>query len=60
MHAGRILIARRPAGDRLAGAWEFPGGKLESGETPREGLRRELYEEFGIHTRIGPFFDRTE
>ncbi len=59
-HAGRILIARRPVGDHLAGAWEFPGGKLESGETPREGLQRELYEEFGILTRIGPFFDQTE
>ena len=60
MHAGRILIARRPAGDRLAGSWEFPGGKLESGETPRECLQRELHEEFGILTRIGPFFDQTD
>ncbi len=59
-HEGRILIARRPAGDRLAGLWEFPGGKLEPGETPREGLRRELNEEFGILTRIGSFFDQTD
>ena len=58
-HEGRILIARRPTGDRLAGFWEFPGGKLEIGETPRDCLQRELYEEFGIQTRIGPFFDQT-
>lgn len=57
---GQILIARRAAGDRLAGFWEFPGGKLEAGETPRSCLRRELHEEFGIHTRIGRFFDQTE
>ncbi len=56
----RILIARRPSDDRLAGLWEFPGGKLETGETPRDCLRRELWEEFGIRTRIGPFFDETE
>ena len=60
MHDGRILIARRPTGDRLEGFWEFPGGKLEDGETPGEGLKRELYEEFGINTRIGAFFAQTE
>ncbi len=59
-HKGRILIARRPRGDRLAGYWEFPGGKLEKGETPRACLKRELYEEFGIRTRIGPFIDQNE
>jgi 8-oxo-dGTP diphosphatase len=60
IHQGQILIARRAAGDRLAGFWEFPGGKLEADETPRSCLRRELHEEFGIHTRIGRFFDQTE
>jgi 8-oxo-dGTP diphosphatase len=60
VHQGRILIARRPAGDRLAGFWEFPGGKLEAGETARRGLQRELMEEFGIRTRIGRFYDQTE
>ena len=60
IHKGRILIARRPRGDRLAGYWEFPGGKLEKGETPQACLRRELYEEFGIRTRIGPFIDQNE
>jgi mutator protein MutT len=45
---GRVLIAERPAGKQLAGAWEFPGGKIEPGETPRQGLARELEEEIGI------------
>jgi mutator protein MutT len=45
---GRVLIAERPAGKHLAGAWEFPGGKIEPGETPRQGLARELEEEVGI------------
>jgi mutator protein MutT len=48
----RVLIAQRPAGKHLAGAWEFPGGKLEAGEAPAEGLRRELREEIGV--AIGP------
>jgi mutator protein MutT len=60
VHRGRILIARRPPGDRLAGYWEFPGGKLEAGEMPRACLKRELYEEFGIQARIGRFFDHTD
>lgn len=45
---GRILLARRTAGRDLAGAWEFPGGKVEAGESPREALARELHEELGI------------
>jgi len=45
---GRILLARRTAGRDLAGAWEFPGGKLESGETAFQALDRELHEELGI------------
>jgi len=48
---GRILLARRTAGRDLAGAWEFPGGKVEPGETPEAALGRELEEELGI--RIG-------
>jgi mutator protein MutT len=45
---GRVLIAQRPPGKHLAGRWEFPGGKLEPGESAREGLRRELEEEIGV------------
>lgn len=45
---GRVLIAQRPPGKHLAGAWEFPGGKLERGETRAAGLARELREELGI------------
>jgi len=48
----KILIAKRKEG-HLASKWEFPGGKLESNETPEDCLKRELYEEFGIDTKIG-------
>jgi len=43
-----VLIAQRPAGTHLAGLWEFPGGKIETGESPFEAVRRELREELGI------------
>ena len=48
---GRVLLARRTAGRDLAGAWEFPGGKVDPGETPRQALARELEEELGIHVQ---------
>ena len=53
---GRVLIAKRKKGWRFAGKWEFPGGKIESNETPEECLRRELREELDIETKIGDFF----
>ena len=49
--AGRVLLARRPAGKPMAGLWEFPGGKLDLGETPEVALVRELAEELGIAVR---------
>lgn len=48
---GRILVTDRPAGKDMAGLWEFPGGKVEPGETPEAALVRELAEELGIETR---------
>ena len=47
---GRVLLAQRPEGKSMAGLWEFPGGKVEGGETPEVALVRELYEELGIET----------
>lgn len=48
---GRVLVAQRPAGKELAGLWEFPGGKIEPGESPEQSLIRELREELGIDTQ---------
>jgi len=47
---GRVLLAQRPEGKSMAGLWEFPGGKVEEGETPEAALIRELHEELGIET----------
>jgi len=55
---GKVLIARRKPGKHMAGKWEFPGGKIEPGETPEESLVRELLEELAIHVRVGKFLCR--
>lgn len=47
---GRVLMAQRPEGKSMAGLWEFPGGKIEPGETPEACLIRELHEELGVET----------
>src|SRR5512145_1084375 len=57
---GRLLIAKRRQGGKFAGKWEFPGGKVERGETPEECLRRELEEELSIKARIGNLFCAVE
>lgn len=49
----QIFIARRKPGKSMAGKWEFPGGKLEHGETERACLQRELIEELGMHVKVG-------
>ena len=50
---GRLLVARRTAPPQFAGMWEFPGGKVESGEAPEAALHRELTEELGIQVKLG-------
>jgi 8-oxo-dGTP diphosphatase len=54
----KVLIGRRRTG-HFAGRWEFPGGKIEAGETPQACLKRELTEELGVESAIGPFLIST-
>jgi len=55
MNESMYLIAQRKRGSNLELLWEFPGGKIEENETPKECLKRELYEEFGIEAHIGEY-----
>lgn len=50
---GRVLLTQRKRGTHLEGAWEFPGGKVEAGEDPRDALARELVEEIGVDVSVG-------
>lgn len=52
INKGKIFIAQRNQEDELAGKWEFPGGKVEANESPKECLKRELFEEFGIDSKV--------
>ncbi len=54
---GKILLGQRPEGKHLAGQWEFPGGKIEVGETPEGALIRELREELAVECRVGSLLD---
>ena len=56
---GRVLLTRRAEGQHLAGMWEFPGGKLEPGESPEAALTRECLEECGIEIEVGEILDVT-
>ena len=57
---GRMLVCQRRAGGRFPLKWEFPGGKVEDGESPEACLRRELREELAIEAEVGPEIYRTE
>jgi 8-oxo-dGTP diphosphatase len=54
VRGGEVLICQRRADQPMALQWEFPGGKIEHGETPEQALARELHEELGIQATIGP------
>jgi len=56
-HQGRFLIGRRPDHGPLAGLWEFPGGKIEPGETPQAAAARECLEETGLAVEVGPAYE---
>lgn len=58
--SNKLLIAKRSEGQKLAGLWEFPGGKIEPGENEKDCLERELLEELGVKAEIGEFIAQTD
>ncbi len=60
MRNGKVFLSKRPEGKIRGGFWEFPGGKLEGAETPREALARELLEELGIQVEVGELLAEVE
>lgn len=59
LKGNQVLIAQRAPGDKLAGKWEFPGGKVEPGETPQDCLKREIREELDVDVEVLDFFDES-
>lgn len=59
LRRGRVLLTQRKKGSHLAGAWEFPGGKVEPDEDPRSAVARELREELGVEVEVGDILDVT-
>jgi len=57
-HDGKILLARRAPHKPMPGKWEFPGGKVEEGESPQAALEREIYEDFGVLIEVDDFFSQ--
>ena len=57
VNKGRVLLTRRPEDKRHPGLWEFPGGKVDPGESPEQALHREIYEELGAEIRIKGVFE---
>lgn len=55
---GKVLVVKRPTDKKRGGFWEFPGGKVEAGESLQEALRRELKEELGIEVRVGEVLEK--